>query len=120
MLTFFVFIDHVYETDTRFGPSTTFVTFVFGTYIFLGSSSSYSSSVTLYHSNSFWIVILALCALPKGTSSIDSTFENIFFRMTCSVECMEGASCSNLNVILNIWTNPFHSIVSLSISNSKY
>jgi hypothetical protein len=34
--------------------------------------------------------------------------------------CVEGDSCSNLNVTLNLWTNPSHAVVSLRVSNSKY
>jgi len=40
--------------------------------------------------------------------------------MACSAKCMEGDSCSNVNVISNLLTIPFHYVVSLRIFNSKY
>jgi len=39
--------------------------------------------------------------------------------MACRASCIEGDSCSNVNVTLNLRTNPLH-VVSLCISNSKY
>jgi hypothetical protein len=108
MFTFYVFISCVYATDSRSIPYTTLSPSILGTCTFLEFSSSYSFLATLYHSNNLWKVILSCCAMYSGTTSIVPSYEHILFSISCSTASIDWDSYSNVNVILNLYTNSSH------------
>jgi len=120
MFTFHMFIIWVYAVDSRSGPYSAHSSYVSGTCTFMGYSSSCSSLATMYHSNNSWEVIVALCALHNGTTSIDPSSKNILVRIASSTAYIDGNSCSNVSLDLKLWANASHIDFSLHISISKY